>query len=53
LLTSRRIETIETKIAAGLIEEVVVVAENELELVGEMLKAKVYVPSFYLGNSNC
>ena len=46
LLTSYRIETIETKIAAGLIEEVVVVAENELELVREMLKARPYVLFF-------
>ena len=35
-----RIETIENKIAAGLIEEVIVVAESELELVDEMLQAR-------------
>lgn len=40
MLTSHRIETIENKIASGLIEEVVIIAENELELVGEMLQAK-------------
>jgi NADH dehydrogenase (ubiquinone) 1 alpha subcomplex subunit 5 len=33
-----RIEAVENKIAAGLIEEVIVVAENELQLVEDMLK---------------
>lgn len=35
-----RISSIETKIGAGLIEEVIQVAEGELELVHEMLKAR-------------
>jgi hypothetical protein len=34
---------LETKIGAGLIEEVIEVAEGELKLVNVMLKAKVYV----------
>jgi NADH dehydrogenase (ubiquinone) 1 alpha subcomplex subunit 5 len=33
-----RIDDIETKIGAGLIEEVIAVAEGELQLVDEMLK---------------
>jgi hypothetical protein len=37
----RRIEEIETKIGAGLIEEVIQVAEGELKLVDTMLQAKV------------
>jgi len=37
-LTREQIETIETKIGAGLIEEVVQVAEGELHLVDEMLR---------------
>lgn len=37
-----RIEAIENKIGAGLIEEVVTVAENELELVGDMIKDQPY-----------
>ena len=39
-LTMYRIESIENKIGAGLIEEVVTVAENELSLVNDMLKAQ-------------
>lgn len=35
-----RISAIENKIAAGLIEEVIEVAEGELKLVHEMLKSK-------------
>ena len=42
-LRSYRIEIIENKIGAGLIEEVVAVAEGELELVAEMLRNQVYV----------
>jgi hypothetical protein len=42
LLTAwRRIEDIEKKIGAGLIEEVIQVAEGELELVAEMLQYQV------------
>jgi len=43
LLTGGRINEIETKIGAGLIEEVLQVAEGELTLVDEMLKHQVYV----------
>lgn len=35
-----RISQIETQIGAGLIEEVVVVAEGELDLVNEMVESK-------------
>lgn len=38
-----RIEELENKIGAGLIEEVVQVAENELKLVEVMKENKVYV----------
>ena len=38
-----RIDGIEKKIGAGLIEEVVQVAEGELELVDEMLQHQMYV----------
>lgn len=41
-----RIEELETKIGAGLIEEVVQVAEGELRLIDTMVKAKVYVTPF-------
>jgi hypothetical protein len=34
---------VENKIAAGLIEEVIVVAQNELQLVKDMLKDRPYV----------
>ena len=37
-----QINEIETKIGAGLIEEVVMVAEGELTLVDEMLESKVW-----------
>ncbi len=36
-----RISELETKIGAGLIEEVIQVAENELKLVDTMVQAKV------------
>jgi NADH dehydrogenase (ubiquinone) 1 alpha subcomplex subunit 5 len=50
LLTLCRIDGIEKKIGAGLIEEVIQVADAELELVDEMLKHQVYVvPSFNEG----
>lgn len=39
-LTVGRVEEMEHKIGAGLIEEVVRVAENELKLVDQMLQAK-------------
>ncbi|KAK5035582.1 hypothetical protein LTR13_005711 [Exophiala sideris] len=41
-LTKDQIEMIENKIGAGLIEEVVAVAEGELELVDEMLRNQVW-----------
>ena len=44
-LTSHRISEIETKIGAGLIEEVVRVAEGELLLVDEMLASRAWVYS--------
>ena len=37
----RRISELETKIGAGLIEEVIEVAEGELKLADTMLQAKV------------
>lgn len=40
-LTGDRIEELENKIGAGLIEEVVQVAEGELRLVDTMVQAKV------------
>ena len=40
-----RIDAIEKKIGAGLIEEVIQVAEGELQLVDEMLRHQVYVLS--------
>ena len=40
-----RVEELESKIGAGLIEEVIQVAEGELKLVDTMIKAKVYVGS--------
>ena len=43
VLTDFRIEEAEQKIGAGLIEEVVQVAEGELELVKVMAENKVYV----------
>ncbi|ETN47188.1 uncharacterized protein HMPREF1541_01379 [Cyphellophora europaea CBS 101466] len=43
-LTAEQIESIENKIGAGLIEEVIVVAQNELELAGEMLQARPWDP---------
>ena len=45
LLTQHRISEMENKIGAGLIEEVIQVAEGELKLAGVMLKSKVYVNS--------
>lgn len=41
-LDADQINEIETKIGAGLIEEVVMVAEGELTLVDEMLESKVW-----------
>lgn len=41
-LTASQIEEIESKIDAGLIEEIIQVAEGELKLVDVMLKAKVW-----------
>ena len=40
-LSSNRVEEIETKIGAGLIEEVIEMAQSELKLVDTMLEAKV------------
>lgn len=42
-LTGRRIGEIEDKIGAGLIEEVIDVAQGELNLVDTMEKSQVYV----------
>jgi NADH dehydrogenase (ubiquinone) 1 alpha subcomplex subunit 5 len=42
--TSSRIKDIENKIGAGLIEEVLQVAEGELTLAGEMAESRVYGP---------
>jgi hypothetical protein len=42
-LIPHRISDLETKIGAGLIEEVIQVAEGELKLVDTMVRAKVYV----------
>lgn len=51
LLTEYRIEEIENKIGAGLIEEVIQVAEGELKLVDVMLNAKVYSsPALHISN---
>ncbi len=44
-----RISDAETQIGAGLIEEVIQVAEGELKLVDTMIESKVYV--FRLGPS--
>ena len=41
LIESIRIEEMETQIAGGLIEEVIQVAEGELQLVDVMIQAKV------------
>jgi NADH dehydrogenase (ubiquinone) 1 alpha subcomplex subunit 5 len=41
LIPCPRISELETKIGAGLIEEVIQVAEGELELVDTMVQAKV------------
>ncbi|KAL1879421.1 hypothetical protein VTK73DRAFT_6953 [Phialemonium thermophilum] len=41
-LTAEQIEELETKIGAGLIEEVIQVAEGELKLIDTMAKAKVW-----------
>lgn len=38
---AHRINELESKLGAGLIEEVIQVAEGELKLVDEMIKAKV------------
>jgi len=43
-LTADQISELETKIGAGLIEEVIQVAENELKLVDTMAQAKVWEP---------
>jgi NADH dehydrogenase (ubiquinone) 1 alpha subcomplex subunit 5 len=53
-LIIRRVEEIEQKIGAGLIEEVVQMAESELKLVDYMLQAKPYVSPriFPLTNAN-
>jgi hypothetical protein len=47
-LIRNRVDTIETKIGAGLIEEVLQVAEGELTLVETMLSHQVYVPTLSL-----
>lgn len=44
-LTGRRVGEIEDKIGAGLIEEVIDVAQGELNLVDTMEKNQVYVSS--------
>ncbi|KAK7928131.1 NADH-ubiquinone oxidoreductase 29.9 kDa subunit [Apiospora marii] len=43
-LTADQVEEIETKIGAGLIEEVIEVAQAELKLVDTMVEAKVWEP---------
>lgn len=43
LLIGNRVSEIENKIGAGLIEEVIQVAEGELKLVDVLAKSKVYV----------
>ena len=43
LMIAHRIEDAETQIGAGLIEEVIEVAEGELKLVDTMIESKVYV----------
>ncbi|KAK4238087.1 ETC complex I subunit conserved region-domain-containing protein [Achaetomium macrosporum] len=43
-LTADQISELETKIGAGLIEEVIQVAEGELKLVDTMIQAKVWEP---------
>ncbi|KAK4193579.1 ETC complex I subunit conserved region-domain-containing protein [Podospora australis] len=43
-LTAEQIQELETKIGAGLIEEVIEVAEGELKLVDTMVQAKVWEP---------
>lgn len=43
VLTIGRIEEVENKIGAGLIEEVIQVAEGELKLTDVMLQSKAYV----------
>ncbi|KAL2260615.1 hypothetical protein VTK26DRAFT_5318 [Humicola hyalothermophila] len=43
-LTAEQVAELENKIGAGLIEEVIEVAEGELKLVDTMLKAKVWEP---------
>ena len=45
MLTGCRIAEIENRIGAGLIEEVIQVAEGELKLVDVLAKSKVYVLS--------
>jgi len=47
LANTCRINSLEQKFAAGLIEEVLQVAEGELELVDEMLRNQVYVHVFH------
>jgi hypothetical protein len=42
-----RINEIENKIGAGLIEEVIMVAEGELGLVDEMIASRVYATLFH------
>lgn len=42
-MLATRIAELENKIGAGLIEEVIQVAEGELKLVDTMIQAKVYV----------
>ena len=48
MLIGYRIEDVEHKIGAGLIEEVIQVAEGELHLADVMLSAKVYVSAIPL-----
>jgi hypothetical protein len=47
-LTIARIGEIENKIGAGLIEEVIQVAEGELKLADVLLQSKVYVSSLLI-----